>query len=170
MGVASYELFPGEAFLNTHPNYAHLKPEMLMHAERNLIIFEAPEPWGPFALVYFEEYWEGKSFNPYCPRVPLKWMSDDGISGWMQFSGSWSPTGRHLDQPALLRARQELINTRLIACQSPRYQVLALDSSSQPVSPPSNASHPPPEPAPYSPRERPMKIGQILRPMMEQRP
>jgi predicted N-acetyltransferase YhbS len=36
VGVASYELFLGEAFLNTHPDYVHLKPEMLVHAERNL--------------------------------------------------------------------------------------------------------------------------------------
>jgi len=60
----------------------------------DLIIFESPEPWGPFYLVHFEEYWEGKSFTPYCPRVPLKWMKPDGISGWLQFSGSWSKTGQ----------------------------------------------------------------------------
>ena len=40
----------------------------------DLLVFEAPEPWGPFSLVHFEEYWEGKEYNPYCPRVPLKWI------------------------------------------------------------------------------------------------
>jgi hypothetical protein len=56
----------------------------------DLLIFESPEPWGPFSFVYFEEYWEGKLFNPYCPRLPLKWAEADGVSCWLQFSGSWS--------------------------------------------------------------------------------
>jgi hypothetical protein len=60
----------------------------------DLFVFEAPEPWGPFSLVHFEEYWEGKEFNPYCPRLPLKWMGDDSRTGWLQFSGSWSEEGK----------------------------------------------------------------------------
>ena len=60
----------------------------------DLLVFEAPDPWGPFYLAHLEEYWEGKAFNPYCPRVPLKWMDPEGLSGWMQFSGSWSPAGQ----------------------------------------------------------------------------
>ena len=59
----------------------------------DLLIFEAPEPWGPFSLVHYEEYWEGKAFNPYCPRVPLKWIESDGLTGWLQFSGSWGKNG-----------------------------------------------------------------------------
>ena len=27
--------------------------------------------------------------NPYCPRLPLKWLEEDGVTGWLQFSGSW---------------------------------------------------------------------------------
>ena len=54
----------------------------------DMLIFEAPEPWGPFSLVHLEENWEG-DLNPYCPRVPLKWLEGDGISGWLQFSGCW---------------------------------------------------------------------------------
>jgi hypothetical protein len=60
----------------------------------DLLVFEAPEPWGPFALVHAEEYWEGRAFNPYCPRLPLKWMAADGKSGWLQFSGSWRKAGQ----------------------------------------------------------------------------
>jgi hypothetical protein len=60
----------------------------------DLIVCESPEPWGPFSLVHFEEYWEGKEFNPYAPRVPLKWIDSDGISGWLQFSGSWGKAGQ----------------------------------------------------------------------------
>ena len=59
-----------------------------------LIVLEAPEPWGPFSLVHYEEYWEGKAFTPYCPRLPLKWLQPDGITGWLQFSGSWEPAGQ----------------------------------------------------------------------------
>ncbi len=60
----------------------------------DLLVFESPEPWGPFALVHYEEYWEGKEFNPYCPRLPLKWLEGDGITGWLQFSGSWGRNGQ----------------------------------------------------------------------------
>jgi hypothetical protein len=65
-------------------------------AGTDLLIFEAPEPWGPFSLVHFEEYWEGKEFNPYCPRIPLKWVesSPGVVTGWMLFSGSWGSVGQ----------------------------------------------------------------------------
>ena len=56
----------------------------------DLLVFEAPNPWGPFSLVHFEEFWEGQAFNPYCPRVPTKWLSDDNLSGHILFSGSWN--------------------------------------------------------------------------------
>ena len=60
----------------------------------DLIVMESPTPWGPFSLVYTEEYWEGKEFNPYCPRLPLKWLSEDGKEGTLLFSGSWSKYGQ----------------------------------------------------------------------------
>ena len=55
----------------------------------DLYVFESPDPWGPFALVHHEELWEGE-LNPYCPRVPMKWLSDDNLSGHILFSGSWN--------------------------------------------------------------------------------
>jgi hypothetical protein len=59
-----------------------------------LMIYDAPHPWGPFTLVHQEAMWEGKDMNPYCPRLPLKWLKVNGdeIDGWMQFSGSWRKT------------------------------------------------------------------------------
>lgn len=36
VGVVTYEWQLGEAFFHTHPNYTHLKPEMLTYAEENL--------------------------------------------------------------------------------------------------------------------------------------
>ena len=56
----------------------------------DLLALESPNPWGPFSLVHFEEYWEGKAFNPYCPRVPLKWFDPETLSGHLLFSGSWN--------------------------------------------------------------------------------
>ena len=73
-----------------------------------------------------------------------------------------------LDQPGLVRARQELIAVRLIAYQHPLYQVLALDPSPQQAQPTTTIQRgpgtAPPEPG------QPVMIGQILRQMMEQRP
>lgn len=60
----------------------------------DLLVLESPEPWGPFSLVHVEEYWEKKELTPYCPRIPLKWMQADGVTGWLQFSGSWTPNGQ----------------------------------------------------------------------------
>jgi len=56
-----------------------------------LYVYEAPEPWGPFTLVHHEDPWETAAVTPYCPRLPLKWIrvTNDGITGWLQFSGSW---------------------------------------------------------------------------------
>ena len=36
VGVALYELRPGDAFFQIHPDYEHLKPEMLAYAEQHL--------------------------------------------------------------------------------------------------------------------------------------
>lgn len=59
-----------------------------------LMIYDAPHPWGPFTLVHQEAMWEGRDMNPYCPRIPLKWLKVNGdeIDGWLQFSGNWRKT------------------------------------------------------------------------------
>ena len=62
----------------------------------DLLILDSPEPWGPFTFVHYEEYWQGKDFNPYNPRIPLKWMDSGHRSGWMQFSGSWGTHGNQM--------------------------------------------------------------------------
>lgn len=51
-----------------------------------LTLFEAPEPWGPWALFYQCDDW-GNS-GGYQPSFPTKWMSEDGNSMWMVYSGS----------------------------------------------------------------------------------
>lgn len=69
-------------------------------AGTDLYLYESSEPWGPFSLVYHEDMWEGQLVNPYCPRLPLKWLDPDGVTGWIQFSGSWtSPHDRQGFRP-----------------------------------------------------------------------
>jgi hypothetical protein len=58
-----------------------------------LIVYEAPEPWGPFSLVHHEDPWESADLNPYNPRVPLKWYDHDLNEGWLVFSGNWRDEG-----------------------------------------------------------------------------
>jgi hypothetical protein len=75
-----------------------------------LDIYEAPEPWGPFTLVHQEVPWETAEVTPYCPRLPLKWIAatDDGVTGWLQFSGSWRKNSleyRSHVRPFRIRAR-----------------------------------------------------------------
>jgi hypothetical protein len=77
-------------------------------AGSDLILLDAPEPWGPFTVVHLEENWEGQAFNAYCPNLPLKWLEADGqnaaqpfvtppgaLTGWLQFSGSWGYFGQN---------------------------------------------------------------------------
>ena len=73
----------------------HLRNDFNPKTGTDLLILESPEPWGPFSQVYREELWEFEAFTPYCPRIPLKWMQPDGVTGWMQFSGAWNSSYYH---------------------------------------------------------------------------
>ena len=48
-------------------------------------IFDAPEPWGPWSTVFHNEYWGVGETHGY--RFTSKWMSEDGRSMAMVFSG-----------------------------------------------------------------------------------
>ncbi len=97
----------------THPGYlgmvemVHLQraKRYLLLAWRNkvkadpdsgseLMIYDAPETWGPFTFVYHEDPWESISLNPYNPRLPLKWFDHGKQEGWLLFSGSWRSGGK----------------------------------------------------------------------------
>lgn len=50
-----------------------------------LAIYDAPEPWGPWTTVFYSDPWDidpGESAS-----FPTKWMSPDGRSLWLVFSG-----------------------------------------------------------------------------------
>lgn len=63
--------------------------------QTELQVYEGPAPWGPWALVYCESPWEGPDHAPYCPHIPGKWLSNDGLSGAMLFAGDWTTTGEY---------------------------------------------------------------------------
>jgi len=49
-------------------------------------IFEAPEPWGPWSTVYYSEKWDVGPGDLAC--FPTKWMSEDGKTLYLIFSGN----------------------------------------------------------------------------------
>jgi hypothetical protein len=66
-----------------------------------------------------------------CDGQGLSYYSDASIMQLLKF-----------DPPGLARARQELINVKLIAYQCPLYQVLALDAAAKQIQPPAGLSDP----------------------------
>lgn len=49
-------------------------------------IFDAPEPWGPWTTVYYNHDWSNDC-RTYHHKFPTKWMSRDGKTMWLLFSG-----------------------------------------------------------------------------------
>jgi hypothetical protein len=66
-----------------------------------------------------------------CDGQGLSYYSDASIMRLLKF-----------DPPGLARARQELIDAKLLAHQRPLYQVLALEASAKQVQPPAGLSDP----------------------------
>jgi hypothetical protein len=54
-------------------------------------VFDAPEPWGPWTTVYYSDCWaEGWMIHH---KFPPAWMSQDGKTMWLVFSGRYRPGG-----------------------------------------------------------------------------
>jgi hypothetical protein len=70
--------------LNTPPEVA--KATWVKQTE--LLLFEAPTPWGPWSLIHHDDAWE-TPHTPYLPQIPGKWLDADGKGGWMIFSGDY---------------------------------------------------------------------------------
>jgi Domain of unknown function (DUF4185) len=58
-----------------------------------LQIYEGPTPWGPWAVVHNDPWWEGPRHVPYLPHLPTNWWSADGRSGVLMFSGDYTANG-----------------------------------------------------------------------------
>jgi hypothetical protein len=48
-------------------------------------VYAAPEPWGPWSTVYFTEEWDTGPGE--TSSLPTKWISTDGRTAWLLFSG-----------------------------------------------------------------------------------
>lgn len=62
-------------------------------------IYEAPEPWGPWYTVFYTENWDvgpGETSS-----LPTKWMSSDGRTCYLVFSGNDSFSVRRVEFQAL---------------------------------------------------------------------
>lgn len=55
------------------------------HNTSGLGIFEGPTPWGPWGTVYYGQFKD--SFWKFTYQFPQKWMSPDGLTTWMTWSG-----------------------------------------------------------------------------------
>ncbi len=68
---------------------SHLIGQKATHTAA-LGVFEAPEPWGPWSTVYYEDHWsvkDGEDCRTYHHRFPPKWVSADGKTMWLLYSG-----------------------------------------------------------------------------------
>ncbi len=77
------------------PHVPGTPPEVVKatwHRQRELCIYEGPTPWGPWGLVHYDPAWEGKHVA-YLPQIPQKWLSHDGLEGWIVFSGDYGHYG-----------------------------------------------------------------------------
>jgi hypothetical protein len=71
----------------------HGNATKIMHTG-GLGVFDAPEPWGPWTTVYYDLYWSGgrdlqykKEEWTYHHKFPTKYMSKDGKTMWLLYSG-----------------------------------------------------------------------------------
>lgn len=66
-------------------------------------IYEAPEPWGPWRTVFYTREWD---MGPgETSSFPTKWMSEDGTSAYLVFSGDDSFSVRKVTFRGLLNGR-----------------------------------------------------------------
>jgi hypothetical protein len=69
---------------------AHGVPSGIPHTPA-LGVFDAPEPWGPWTTVYYRDDWAEEWMIHH--KFPTKWMSADGLTMWLAFSGQYRDGG-----------------------------------------------------------------------------
>ena len=52
------------------------------HATHNLSIYEAPQPWGPWHTVYYNDHFQ----SVFAPQMVSKWLASDGKSFYLLYS------------------------------------------------------------------------------------
>ena len=66
-------------------------------------VFDAPHPWGPWTTVYYNDHWAHDWMIHH--KFPTKWMSEDGKTMWLVFSGEYKDGGTDY----CLMARQAML-------------------------------------------------------------
>lgn len=56
-------------------------------------VFDAPEPWGPWTTVYYDDRWSADGWMIHH-KFPTAWISADGRTLWLAFSGQYKPGGQ----------------------------------------------------------------------------
>jgi hypothetical protein len=74
-------------------SYAQTTPAM-WRTGSELVILDAPHPWGPFSFVTRGSYF-GPS-NGYDPAFPVKWISQNGQDLWMIWSANFDGCSKGL--------------------------------------------------------------------------
>jgi hypothetical protein len=69
-------------------------------------VFDAPEPWGPWTTAYDSDRWANGWMIHH--KFPTPWMSEDGTTMWLAFSGQYRPGG--IDYCLLARRAQLAIS------------------------------------------------------------
>ena len=60
------------------------------HYESELQLYESENPWGPWYVFHSEKPWGGQNHTIYLGQMPAKWLSKDGLSGTLLFSGDYT--------------------------------------------------------------------------------
>jgi hypothetical protein len=71
-------------------------------------VFDAPNPWGPWTTVTYDDAWADGWMIHH--KFPTPWMSDDGTTMWLAFSGQYVPGGKDyclLTRRATLRLKAD---------------------------------------------------------------
>ena len=112
---------------------SHLTGEKATHTAA-LGIFEAPEPWGPWSTVTYDDHWsvkDDKDCRTYHHRFPPKWISADGTTMWLLYSGLDCDLYSFCVKKAALEvAGVESLDTEPKAGLSRTFSIVAVDPES----------------------------------------
>jgi hypothetical protein len=71
------------------------RPPAIWQNGAELVILEAPHPWGPFSFVAHEP--EFGPSNGYAAGFPVKWISSNGQDLWLKWAANFDGCRKYLD-------------------------------------------------------------------------
>jgi hypothetical protein len=90
---AVYDTFIQRFLLATTDNYDS--------SQNYLGIFDAPNPWGPWTTVTYQDGWGGDPEHRFAPQIPNKWMSPDGRHFYLEYSALGGPYQFNMQEVSL---------------------------------------------------------------------